>query len=125
MRVYAQLCQLFATPWTVALQAAQSLEFSRKEYWNRLPFPSLGDLPDPGMELCLWCLLHWQADSLPLSHLGKPCKKTKVYYSTHKICGTFFAALEDLYCSCKRDQVPVFQCIYPASIIFRRAMCIL
>ena len=39
--------QLFATPWTVANQALQSMEFSRQEYWSGLPFPSLGDLPDP------------------------------------------------------------------------------
>ena len=39
-----------ATPWTVACQAPLSMEFSRQEYWNGLPFPSPGDLPDPGME---------------------------------------------------------------------------
>ena len=39
---------LFATPWTVAYQAPQSMEFSRQEYWSGLPFPSLGDLPNPG-----------------------------------------------------------------------------
>ena len=38
---------------------------SRQEYWNGLPFPPPGDLPNPG----LLCLLYWQADSLPLSHL--------------------------------------------------------
>ena len=38
------------TPWTVAHQAPQSMEFSRQEYWNGLPFPSPGDLPDPGLE---------------------------------------------------------------------------
>ena len=42
--------QLFATPWTVAYQAPPSMEFSMQEYWSRLPFPSLGDLPDPGIE---------------------------------------------------------------------------
>ena len=41
--------QLFATPWTVADQAPQSMLFSRHEYWNGLPFPSPGDLPDPGI----------------------------------------------------------------------------
>ena len=39
--------QLFATPWTVALQAPPSMGFSRQEYWSGLPFPSPGDLPDP------------------------------------------------------------------------------
>uniref|UniRef100_A0A4W2FI99 Uncharacterized protein n=1 Tax=Bos indicus x Bos taurus TaxID=30522 RepID=A0A4W2FI99_BOBOX len=42
--------QLFATPWTVAYQAPLSLGFSRQEYWSGLPFPSPGDLPDPGFE---------------------------------------------------------------------------
>ena len=38
------------TTWTVACQAPLSMEFSRQEYWNELPFPSPGDLPDPGIE---------------------------------------------------------------------------
>ena len=38
------------TPWTVARQAPLSMVFSRKNYWSGLPFPSLGDLPNPGME---------------------------------------------------------------------------
>ena len=38
------------TPWTVAYQAPQSMEFFRQEYWSGLPFPSPGDLPDPGIE---------------------------------------------------------------------------
>ena len=38
------------TPWTVALQAPLSMEFSRQEYSSGWPFPSLGDLPDPGVE---------------------------------------------------------------------------
>ena len=42
--------RLFATPWTVAHQAPPSMEFSRQEYWSGLPFPSPGDLPDPGIE---------------------------------------------------------------------------
>ena len=42
--------QLFATPWTVAYQAPPSMEFSRQECWSGLPFPSPGDLPDPGIE---------------------------------------------------------------------------
>ena len=40
--------RLFGTPWTVAYQAPPSMGFYRKEYWNGLPFPSPGDLPDPG-----------------------------------------------------------------------------
>ena len=43
----AQSC---LTPWTVARQAALSMEFSRQEYWSGLPFPPPGDLPDPGIK---------------------------------------------------------------------------
>ena len=42
--------RLFATPWTVAYQAPPFMGFSRQEYWSGLPFPSLGDLPDPRIE---------------------------------------------------------------------------
>ena len=42
--------RLFATPWTVAYEIPPSVEFSRQEYWSGLLFPSLGDLPYPGIE---------------------------------------------------------------------------
>ena len=42
--------RLFATLWTIAYQASPSMGFSRQEYWSGLPFPSPGDLPDPGIE---------------------------------------------------------------------------
>ena len=42
--------RLFVTPWTVARQAPLSMGFSRQEYWSGLPFPSSGDLPNPGIE---------------------------------------------------------------------------
>ena len=53
--------QLFATPWTIAHQAPPSMGFSRPEYWSGLPFPSPGDLPDPGIKPRSPAL---QADSL-------------------------------------------------------------
>ena len=40
----------FVTPWTVAHQASLSVGSSMQEYWSRLPLPSPGDLPDPGIE---------------------------------------------------------------------------
>ena len=46
----AQSCLLFVTPRTVAHQDSLSMEFSRQEYWSGLPFPSPGDLPDPGIK---------------------------------------------------------------------------
>ena len=42
--------RLFATPWTVPYQAPPSMGFSRQKYWSGLPFPSPGDLPNPGVE---------------------------------------------------------------------------
>ena len=42
--------QLFAAPWTVALQALLSMELARQEYWNGLPFPFPGDFPDSGIQ---------------------------------------------------------------------------
>ena len=59
--------RLCATPWTVACQAPPSMGFSRQEYWSVLPFPSPGDLPDPGIELGSPTL---QADSLPTEPQG-------------------------------------------------------
>ena len=54
------------TPRTVACQAPLSMGFSRQEYWCRLHFLLQGIFPTQGSNLCLLCLLHWQADSLPL-----------------------------------------------------------
>ena len=46
----AKLCPTLAIPWTIAHQAPLSMGFSRQEYWSGLPFPSPGDLPNPGIE---------------------------------------------------------------------------
>ena len=58
----------FVTPWTVACQAALSMEFSGQEYWTGLPFPSPGDLSDPRIEPRSPAL---QADSLLSEPPGK------------------------------------------------------
>ena len=60
------------TPWTVAHQALQSMGLSKQEYWSGLPFPSLEDLPDPGIDPCL---LQVQANSLLVS----PPESMRVY----------------------------------------------
>ena len=57
---------LFCDPVDSTCQAPLSVGFPRQAYWSQLPFPSPGDLPDPGIEPM------WQADSLPLSHQGSP-----------------------------------------------------
>ena len=58
-------------PWTIACQAPLSMEFSRQEYWSRLPFPSPGDLSDPEIKPGSPAL---QADSL-LSKLTEKLQK--------------------------------------------------
>ena len=61
--------RLFVNTWTVAYQAPPSMGFSRQECWSGLPFPSPGDLPDPGIkpESPIF-----QADALPSEPPGKP-----------------------------------------------------
>ena len=58
----------FATPLTVAHQDPLSMESSRQEKWSDLPFPNPGNLPDSSSKSHLLHLLHWQVDSLLLSH---------------------------------------------------------
>ena len=76
--------QLFTTPWTnVAHQAPSSIGFPRQEYWSGLPFPSPGDLPDPGIKPRSPTL---QADALTSEPPGKPylslekCKSNMMKY---------------------------------------------
>ena len=59
----------FVTPWTAAHQASLFMGFLRQDYWNKLPFPPSGHLPNPGIKLEFPT---WQLDSLPRSHLGPP-----------------------------------------------------
>ena len=66
VRVLVNYGQLFVTPWTAACQAPLSMEFSRQAYWSGLPFPSPGDLPNPGIKPVL------QAYSSPSEPLGSP-----------------------------------------------------
>ena len=61
--------QLFLTPWIVAHQAPLCVGFSRQESWSELPFPSPGDLPEPGIEPGSSAL---EADALTSEPPGKP-----------------------------------------------------
>ena len=68
--------RLFATPWTVALQAPLSMGLSRQEYWSGLPFLSPGDFPNPGSNPGLpYCR------QIPyyLSHPGKPLHEVTIF----------------------------------------------
>ena len=63
-----QSCPTLCNPmYYKACQAPLSMEFSRQEYWSGLPFPSPGDLPNPGIKQCL---LHGRQSLYHLSHQG-------------------------------------------------------
>ena len=75
--------RILATPWTVARQAPLSMGFSRQEYWSGWPFPSPGDLPDPGIEPRSPAL---QADALTSGPPGKPSTAAKSRQSCPTLC---------------------------------------
>ena len=84
--------RLFATPWTVAYQASPSMGFSRQEYWSGLPFPSPGDLPDPGIERGSPA---FEADALtsepPGNRVDLNSRAITVYSPTPKLCPSQWA----------------------------------
>ena len=83
--------RLSAIPWTVAYQASPSMGSSRQEYWSGLPFPSPGDLPDPGIEPGYPTL---EADTLTSEPPGKP----KLDYCTLNFgIQLFFTEVKDVY----------------------------
>ena len=66
---------LFVTPWTLVCQVPLSMGFPRQEYWSGLPFSCSRASSRPRDLTCVPLhFLHWQADSLPLHHLGRCCK---------------------------------------------------
>ena len=84
--------RLFVTPWTVGHQTLLSMGFFSQEYWSGLPFPSPGDLPDPGIELGSPTL---QADSLPSEPPGKLRRKGLLISLTAVTIGSDFGAQEN------------------------------
>ena len=64
----AKLCPTLVTPWTVAPEALLSMRFFRQEYWSGLPFPSPGDLLDPGIELSTVIQIYIDIYALILFH---------------------------------------------------------
>ena len=81
--------QLCLALWTVARQAPLSVGFFRQEHWNGLPFPSLGDLPDPGIEPTSPVSPVPQVVSLPLSHWGGPLN-SGIFFKVIKFENTTF-----------------------------------
>ena len=92
---------LFVIPWTLALQAPLSMGFPRQEYWSGLPFPSPGDLPDPGIELASPLSPELAGDSSPLSHwerllesiINQFCKNDYMQTSIQKRNISFYSTL--------------------------------
>ena len=112
--------RLFATPWTVAYQAPLSMGFSRQEYWSGLPFPSPGDLPDPGIEPRSPTL---EADALTSEPPGKPFTtkppgkpdvnvNPSIFLVLHHyntvILSKLFNHLEPHFSHLKKRKIPIF-----------------
>ena len=85
--------RLFATPWAIAHQAPPSMGFSRQEYWSGLPFPSPGDLPNPGVKPGSPAL---QTDALPSE---PPVKFSSVAQSCPTLCDPM---------NCSTPSLPVY-----------------
>ena len=88
--------QLLVTPWMVAHQVPLSMEFPRQEYQSGMSFPSPGDLPDSGIQLWLFRLLHWQANSLPLCYLQSPNYYTRSTIKSQLHANFFFCVIQEL-----------------------------
>ena len=84
--------QLLATLWIVAHQVLLSMGFPRQEHWSGLPFPSLGDLPNPGSKPASPVAPALQVDSLSAEPLGKPHNVCKclVFNRNVKCTPTYF-----------------------------------
>ena len=86
MWVCAAVSNYLQPAWIVALQGALSMGFSRQDHWSELPFPTPGDLPDPGVKSTSPAL---QAASLPLSHQGNPSfEKKSIFFLYYNKGGT-------------------------------------
>ena len=90
--------RLFAIPWTVAYQAPPSMGFFRQKYWSGLPFPSPGDLPDPGIEPGSPA---FQADTLTSEPPGKPLLQDNEHSSLRYTVGPcYLSILYTVVCIC-------------------------
>ena len=96
----------------VTRQSLLSMGFSQQEYWSGLAVPSPGDLPDPGIALASPA---WQADSLPMSHLGKPAKENGVQFGKgklawgHTVGARFWCTMEKCLQKWQRSLLPIIQ----------------
>ena len=101
---------LFAARWTVAYHVPLLMGFSRQEYWSGLPFPSPGDLPDPGIEPRSPAL---QADALPSEPPGKSAYKELTFKVVFDIglCPLATHILTSILKASKCSTCPLPQCL--------------
>ena len=104
----AQSSLTLATPWTLARQAPLSKGFSRQESWSELPFPSPGDLPNPGIKPWSPVL---QEDSLPTEVPGKPHRctlplKHMKLYTLHMYSFWMSIIPQKQGCDCTGEKLP-------------------
>ena len=78
-------CLTLATPWTVAHQASLSIRFFRQEYWSGLPFPSPGDLPNPGLPYCRQILYQLSYHGVGMVGDDKSCNYHHLESATFKL----------------------------------------
>ena len=108
---------LCAMLWTIALQVPVSMGFSRQEYWSRLPCLLQGVFLTQESNLCLLCLLDWQAGSLPSSVTWKPllslgCMPLSFYHAF--LTDNSFLVLNNIpWSGCTTDYLP----IYPLKLV--------
>ena len=99
---------LFVIPRTVARKAPQSTEFPRQEYWSGLPFPSPGDLPDPGIEASSLTSPALAGGFLTHEPPGKPQEIAKIGRKGHLFDTKVSALISKLY-------RPIGYCFYPST----------
>ena len=97
----AQLCPTLCNPAAVAYQAPPSMGFSRQEYWSGLPFPSPGDLPNPGIKRGSSAL---QTDTLLSEPPGKPSANIRPSYKfMSSVAGKYKLLVQLPSCSCEKN----------------------
>ena len=90
--------ELFMTLWTIAHQTPLSLELFRQENWSRLPFPSPGDLPNPGIKPMSLSSPAWAGGFFTIAPPGKPIYIHLKYECLGKVNSFCFCVSEDTLC---------------------------
>ena len=115
-----------AVPQTVACRVPLTMGFPRWEYWRGCWTLLQGILLTPGLNLRLLCLLHWQADSLPPSHLGRPGKPLlSLVHIQLYLLSTWLVLWKELY----PFQNSYVEALFPSGVVigdgdFGRSLCL-